>query len=105
MEEKTRLDALKIVTDPHVLSEDFLPLKLPWREDHGSQIYNALLPLAKGEKPFHTWLHGPPGSGKTETARRAVEDFCSKHTVTQVRVDCWKCRTFYSVIEEILNET
>jgi cell division control protein 6 len=98
-------DPLRIVLKPEILSEDYLPETLQWREGAVREITNCLLPLARRQRPFNAWIHGPSGSGKSASAKRAAEDFLKAHGVGWVAVNCWKFRTFYSVVDEILNQS
>jgi len=55
------------------LSPDFVPDRLPFREDQIRQVAQILAPVLHGSKPSNLLLYGKTGTGKTAVARHVVE--------------------------------
>lgn len=92
-----------IVKETKPLSEDFLPQSFPGREQALSQLLDCLSPAAREGKPTHAWLHGPPGSGKTALAKRALAQL-EEQGVGTAYVNCWGAQTFYGTLEKVFQE-
>lgn len=92
-----------IIKDTAPLSEDYLPPGFPGREKHERTLLNNLLPGLMKDKPFHTWVHGPPGSGKSSVVRSVLGQL-EEHGFKTVYVNCWSSQTFFSVLDNILDE-
>jgi cell division control protein 6 len=84
------------------LAPDFVPPSLPGREAHLRELASLLQPAARGQKPASAFLHGPPGTGKTATARyvlRQLEEASSR--ALPVYVNCWQESTRLAVLSRI----
>lgn len=55
------------------LSPDYVPDKLPFRENQTKQVAQILAPALHGSKPSNLLLYGKTGTGKTAVARLVVE--------------------------------
>jgi len=62
-----------IVCSEEPLTPEYLPDKLPGREQTIADIARSLTPALSHRKPIHIWIHGPPGTaalrGVTEPNR------------------------------------
>lgn len=67
-----------IVRDPSPLYHDYLPEVLPHREYQYEQISSRFELVSSGFIPPHMLLLGPPGTGKTVTIRKVIEDYREK---------------------------
>lgn len=85
------------------LSEDYQPADFPGREDHERAILSNLLPGVIRGTPFHTWVHGPSGTGKSSVVRSVLGQL-EEHGFKTVHVNCWSTQTFFSVLDSILDE-
>lgn len=62
-----------------VLSHDFIPPRLIYREKEYEEILMELKSFEMGFPPPNLVILGPPGSGKTVTVRKALKDRQSPH--------------------------
>ena len=97
-------DSTSIIVEHNVLRETYIPDKLRARETQSEQILCCLSPVFKRRKPIHTWLHGKAGTGKTTTAIYALRRLEEKAPVKSLIINCWKKRTFYEILDEMISE-
>jgi len=82
-----------IVINADVLSSNYLPEHLPYRENELQQVKNNI------ENRINTLVVGPVGSGKTALIKRVIKDL----TGEDIRyVDCTLYDTSFSVLREVL---
>ncbi|MDP2718067.1 MAG: AAA family ATPase [Candidatus Micrarchaeota archaeon] len=84
-----------------VLSPEFLPDVLPGREKHLSALALALKPFAEGRRGSGLLLFGPPGTGKTSSAKHVLSqmrDFSKKAEFAFI--NCWQHYTRQGVLAE-----
>jgi len=86
----------KIVINPEVLSQLYLPQKLLHREKEYSSLLNNLT------NHINTFIIGKCGSGKTTLLRKALADFNSSRQGQAHYIDCSVFQTTYSVLKEII---
>ena len=91
-----------IIASPDILTEEHVPPNIPGREPQIKELQLCLSPASKRNKPFHAWLHGKPGAGKTVTARFLLSEVQSAFRVKGVYVNCWEHGTFYSVLDKLV---
>ena len=70
------------------LSTEFVPDKLPFRENQVRQIAQILAPALHGSKPSNLLLYGKTGTGKTAVARLVVDKLQAQGTSKQI-VTCY----------------
>jgi cell division control protein 6 len=73
-----------IITNRAVLSETYLPNRLPHREGQAREIGGYLSEALRGSTPPHLLLEGPAGSGKTAVIKWLIENL--KRTADPTRV-------------------
>jgi len=91
----------KIFKDEKVLSTEFLPEVLPHRENQIEVIANNLLPASQGRKPQNTFIHGPPGIGKTASVRYVFRQFEEYSGVKSFYINCWDYKTVHSILSKL----
>ncbi len=87
------------------LRPEFVPDSLPGRESELKEIAGALEPLADGAAGESVFLRGPPGTGKTASARfvaRSLTDYSQK--VVSAYVNCWHEATRQAVLSSAARE-
>jgi len=91
----------KIFKKEDVLSPEYLPEMLPFRESKIRQIADNLLAAASNRKPQNTFLFGPPGIGKTASARFVFREFEDFSRIKAIYINCWDYRTAHAVLAKI----
>lgn len=94
----------KIFKNEEILSPEYLPELLPFRESQVQQLANNLLPATKGRKPQNTFLFGSPGIGKTASARFVLRQFEEYSGIKTIYLNCWDYNTAVSILSKITLE-
>lgn len=92
----------RIVANTDFLDEDYIPNRTPGREEQIEQMKLCIEPLARRERPINMWLYGPVGTGKTLISKLILRNFCSRHKIYGVYVNCWERATLFSILEKII---
>ncbi|MBI4894751.1 MAG: AAA family ATPase [Candidatus Aenigmarchaeota archaeon] len=88
-----------------VMSPDFLPSILPFRETQVARIAENMESAADGGSGQNTFIFGPPGIGKTATVRFVFRQFEDEYPgIRAVYVNCWDCNTSIAVMSKITND-
>lgn len=93
-----------IIAEPDLLSETYVPPDIPGRHSQINELRLALLPASQRRKPTHCWVHGPPGTGKTATAKWLLRKLDAEVGVKGLYVNCWEYPTYFSVLDRIVRE-
>jgi cell division control protein 6 len=93
----------RIILREEVLDEDYIPPMILARDKQIEELRLCLLPATKRRKPFHSWLFGPPGTGKTTVAKYMLERLYEEADVIGIYIDCRQARSFYTLLEKILD--
>lgn len=93
-----------ILTNPEVLSEEHLPSRMRHNQETVAEIEECLAPISRNQRPLHVWLYGPPGAGKTATARHVLEEARRESGLRGLHVNCWQHDSLYSVLDHLTTE-
>ena len=91
-----------------VLRSDYIPEKLPFRNNEIKAVAEPLSPLLKGERPSNLFLYGMPGSGKTVVAKHVLKHLRKRAAELKVNITLAYSNTKitgreYSVLVELGN--
>lgn len=93
------MDEYPILVNENVLTETFVPSRLFHREGQIREIERCLKPALKNRRIENIFLLGTSGTGKTTTIKWILENYFKD---ISAYVNCWKARTNYEVLKEIL---
>ncbi|RLJ08344.1 MAG: hypothetical protein DRP13_02505 [Candidatus Aenigmatarchaeota archaeon] len=91
----------KIIKNPEVFEEYFIPTRILHREDQLMGIRNDLKPLLSGKKPRNIVLYGYPGTGKTCIAKYVVDELRKEFPALYAYVNCWKEESGFKILYNI----
>jgi len=98
-------DGQTLFKNPQVLSYDFVPKILPYRENEQQYLATSIKPLFRARSGRNLFIHGKPGIGKTAAAKYVCRELNETgHNIKTVYVNCWQENTSYKVLTEICNE-
>jgi cell division control protein 6 len=98
-----------LIKNRHALTIDYVPEKLPFREQEENAVAQVLSTVFKSSRPSNLLLFGEPGTGKTAVIRKVVERLAKKagelkSGVQAVNVNAKGASTAYKVLFEIAEE-
>lgn len=88
-----------IIINEDVLNEVFVPNKLLHREGQIREIERCLKPALKNKPIENIFLLGTSGTGKTTVIKWIFENYFKENSAY---VNCWKFRTTYEILKEVL---
>ena len=92
-----------IILNNSGFSEEFLPVDVLGRESQIETLRTCIMPATQGRKPFHAWLHGKPGTGKSTVARYVLSQFSSSARLEVACVNCWQHPSLFLVLQRIVD--
>jgi cell division control protein 6 len=93
-----------ILKDERFLYQDFVPEKLPFRDEEIGELVFCLKPLSQGKKPTNVFVYGPPGTGKTVTLKfvlKELEEFSDR--VKGVYINCFEYSSRHTILAKLTN--
>jgi Cdc6-like AAA superfamily ATPase len=96
--------AHKIVKAPELFEEAYVPLIVPYWEQHISELENCVRPALFQEKPMHAWLFGQPGSGKTPAAKFVLRKLSRDGRVASIYINCLEHNSYHAVLDKLVRE-
>ena len=96
------MDKEGVFRNESVLSPEFLPERLPGRENEISEIASFLAPACEGRRPRNLFIHGGTGTGKSSSTKyvmRQLEEAPGK--AIPVYVNCWSDGTRAAVLSRV----
>lgn len=88
-----------ILINEEVLTEAFIPTRLLHREGQIRELERCLKPALKNRSIENIFLIGTSGTGKTTIIKWILENYFKN---ISAYINCWKHRTTYEVLKEIL---
>lgn len=98
-----------LVKNRQVLTIDYVPEKLPFRDEEARTLAQVLSTLFKGARPSNLLLFGKPGTGKTAVAKNVVDRLQKKSNelkidVTVIFINAKAAGSAYKVLFEIAED-
>ncbi len=88
-----------IFKDERFLYIDYLPERLPHRDNEINSIADAFKPAAKGKKPTNLIIMGPSGIGKTACIKFVVREFSSTfQRILPIYINCFENSTRLGIL-------
>ncbi len=81
-----------------LLSEEFIPPSLPFRENEIREIKNKIENFEKFGKFYDVLIFGPSGSGKTASIKFVLREI----SVKSIYINCWNYNDSLSIFQKIL---
>jgi len=91
----------KIFKNEEALSPEYLPELLPHREQQIKHLAENLLPATEKRMPQNTFVFGPPGVGKTASAKFVFREFGDYSGIKTIYINCWDYNTINSIFTKI----
>lgn len=98
-----------LVKNRQALTIDYVPEKLPFRDEEAKTLAQVLSTVFKAARPSNLLLFGKPGTGKTAVAKNVVERLQKKSNelkidVTVIFINAKAAGSAYKVLFEIAEE-
>jgi archaeal cell division control protein 6 len=95
-----------LIKNRRTLTIDYVPEKLPFRDEETKTVAQALSVVLKGARPSNLLLFGKPGTGKTAVVKKVIEHLHKKSKELQLEVivpiiNTKSANTAYKVLYEI----
>ncbi|RLJ01654.1 MAG: AAA family ATPase [Candidatus Aenigmatarchaeota archaeon] len=90
--------------DPRVLEEEFIPSRVIHRDGQLKALRDDLKPVISGRRGRHSFLFGPPGTGKTCIARYVLEELYNQESIPGSYVNCWFSGSRFNILYKILGD-
>ncbi|MBI4163694.1 MAG: orc1/cdc6 family replication initiation protein [Candidatus Aenigmarchaeota archaeon] len=95
-------EANTIIKDLRVLTEHFIPRRIIHRTGQLEVLRDNLKPLVNEEIPRSSFLHGPPGTGKTCMSQYIVDELKAHTPVLSAYINCWSYPSRFKILFNIL---
>jgi len=98
-----------LVKNRQALTIDYVPERLPFRDDEARTLAQVLSTVFKGARPSNLLLFGKPGTGKTAVAKNVVDRLQKKSNelkidVTVIFINAKAAGSAYKVLFEIAED-
>jgi cell division control protein 6 len=98
-----------LIKDRKTLTIDYVPEKLPFRDEEAKTIAQTLSIVLKGARPSNLLLFGKPGTGKTAVVKNVINRLQKKAKELEIEVimpfvNAKTANTAYKVLYEIAEE-
>ena len=94
-----------IIKNEEILSYEYVPKLLPYRENQVKEIANSIKPLFEEQKGTNLFIHGAPGIGKTASIRWVLRELNeTADDVIPLYINCWNYQTKYFVLSNLAEQ-
>lgn len=91
--------------DTIVLSYDFQPKIIKYRENEQMRFAIAVRPLLQGHNGKNLFVYGAPGVGKTTACKQVLKELEEKtDEVVPIYINCWKENTTFKIFTKICED-
>jgi archaeal cell division control protein 6 len=98
-------DGESLFRDEDVLSIDYLPDILPYRENQQAYIAECIKPLSQGRAGKNLLISGAPGIGKTSCTRFVFKELeAATSEIKPLFINCWKKQTTNAVLLDMARQ-
>lgn len=95
----------EIIENPKVLTPEYLPERMPHRNNERTEIARALEPLMdENGYPMDTLIYGPPGVGKSAMAEFVLNKLKEEIFLQDMHVNCFSHKTRFDILYQLLDK-
>ncbi len=94
----------RIIADPDVLEEGFIPQNIPCREVQKRELAFCLSPIERRMKPLDCLCHGKPGTGKTVLVKYVLQQAEENTNALIFYVNCWENKTLSLILDRLVEK-
>jgi len=95
---------VSLFKDERFLYPDFVPERLPFRDEEIGELVFCLKPASQGRKPTNVFVFGKPGTGKTVSLRfvlNELEEFSDRTKC--LYINCFELATKQAILSKLTN--
>jgi len=93
-----------LLKDERFLYPEFVPERLPFRDEEIGELVFCLKPASQGQKPTNLFIHGKPGTGKTVTAKFVLNELTEfSDRVKCLYINCFQTNTRHAILIKVTN--
>lgn len=98
-------DSESLFLNSDALDPDFIPKKVPHRENETQYIADAMKPLFSRRSGRNLFITGRPGIGKTVAVKHIFKELENKtDDIALFYINCWKKNTMYKVVLDLCDQ-
>lgn len=106
---KRAIEGPKIFKNKSILFHDYIPERLPFRDNEIKKIAHLLTNLIKGYRSSNLFIYGKPGTGKTAVVKYVTKKFLSvvknySKKINYTYVNCRLAGTEYRIITNMASD-
>jgi len=95
---------INLFKDERFLYPEFVPERLPFREQEIGEMVFSLKPATIGKKPTNIFLTGKPGTGKTVSAKYVLNELSEYSDRTKcLYINCFEYNSKHSILSKATN--
>lgn len=106
---KRAIEGPKIFKNKSILFHNYVPSRLPFRDNEIKKIAHLLTNLIKGYRGSNLFIYGKPGTGKTAVVKYVTKNFLNivkkyRKKINYVYVNCRLAGTEYRIITSMASD-